>query len=1423
MSRHKLMLDFLKVTMESDTELSDLQDIPGYKTILKAVLKSQMQGLVKQLANHTEEESVLISVNIRDGTFSHIGSSTGKAFLTKHDDIKSQFLGFCLKRHQQHPDSHTDESKVFDSSEPLHSTVYNKKPIRKQRRKSRAAPYSVRHQSSRARCDIRHKDVLDPGPPIIEYMDDAAPPINEYTNDTGPPTIEYKKDASPPGGFTNDAVSQTSSHKKHAVQRNVKITRKKKGQKPLNHNNDDDDESGNDDNDNHGVGISSLSSRSTMTADKIKNEDGTASLHSSTEVANQKSTSTYTNTDHHKRSCNVITKSEATSTETLDSNEHGSVEHYLNYSSRTLASSTGREIDNKQTIKSGSRLLPEVCDEGSQCSVTTEGSKAIKYKLESRNDVVESDMTDERSALSKYYDADADNEMSSASMTKQMTESESDNGADNIDVEGDESVENLQRRADDELSDSKKCNVELEVQNMSAKDENAFKTATSQTLDNTEPLVESSKDNNDVESESNEERKEMASSEERDVHKSERTDNTGRTDKHFKVLAIWNDIANDSDEAGNEVLYDLISAKLKNEMDKDKKNKVEEGSQTESLAVGAQTDFKSAVSKCSATESDKLLETKEDDSSDSRSDSRSGFKHSAEDVNMKISHVRSNHDTSDKTEKSSVATFTEVNSNVKDTVKANEVENASPSKVVLEPSAVNNSKQQNADIKGSSSEIPETIVIDNDNTASPVKKSVNLIRKTPSKAPVRSISDERRSPSHSSRPSNQSTPSKRNFIDKLISKGVPIIIPDEEEEVMPSPRSTAFKSKAKQFPDSKTPIRSPKAMQNFPVYMEPTSQALGHVPYSQMTDINSPHQLHYSTSDIGRSPNRGHPSPGASQHLAGRYSSQVSSQVYDGMNPLQSYHSPNSSSKYPDMSPSQSYQVQNPASKYPDMSPSQQFPAYGVDKTKQFYSPSHPLSRQRLFSPSKYSKESSSVDKNVKFANPINDSMAQMANYSGSPIRQSFSPPVTPSKARNSNPDYTTPTKSPSLSKPVASQFSHGSSPSVLPKSVKGSGNARRSAPRIPSGTTIVIDEEPVTSMQSDGPRNVFKRSQEDVYKRSQEEVFKRSQEEVFKRSHEEVFKRSQEDVFKRSQDLFKGNQDMPKDMKVSSTHGNIPQSFQTINPVSVQTDNPSLPVITNVTSLPMLADNTNQPTSEALSQALTQQLVFVPVQVISQMPSVDIQNINEKTPIKRERIDDSDTSPSGISEPVLKRSHLMEQESAPSSMDLNNQPSLMNEKSSMMLEDEVPVDKITPKIEIDIDDVTGQMIPVCSPPASRNSTDNESHSSKTASEQETSSTSSSARQSQSESKRKSKKSSGNGKKTSEPKEEQTDVSSPNTKLKDFGCGDCGKSFKSKAALNTHFKKHTQDRPFECDVCGKHFSQKGYLKKHIYTHFKEKE
>ncbi|KAH3809862.1 zinc finger and BTB domain-containing protein 17-like [Dreissena polymorpha] len=78
-------------------EIDVIKKLPGYRAILKAVLKSQIQQLIEQLASSTNEESIILTASVADGTLSHLGSDSAKGFLEDHEDFKSQFLGYCLQ------------------------------------------------------------------------------------------------------------------------------------------------------------------------------------------------------------------------------------------------------------------------------------------------------------------------------------------------------------------------------------------------------------------------------------------------------------------------------------------------------------------------------------------------------------------------------------------------------------------------------------------------------------------------------------------------------------------------------------------------------------------------------------------------------------------------------------------------------------------------------------------------------------------------------------------------------------------------------------------------------------------------------------------------------------------------------------------------------------------------------------------------------------------------------------------------------------------------------------------------------------------------------------------------------------------------------------------------------------------------------
>ena len=52
---------------------------------------------VEQLCDQAGEESIILTASLSDGSLSHLGSKIGKGFFEEREEIKSQFLGYCLK------------------------------------------------------------------------------------------------------------------------------------------------------------------------------------------------------------------------------------------------------------------------------------------------------------------------------------------------------------------------------------------------------------------------------------------------------------------------------------------------------------------------------------------------------------------------------------------------------------------------------------------------------------------------------------------------------------------------------------------------------------------------------------------------------------------------------------------------------------------------------------------------------------------------------------------------------------------------------------------------------------------------------------------------------------------------------------------------------------------------------------------------------------------------------------------------------------------------------------------------------------------------------------------------------------------------------------------------------------------------------
>lgn len=984
------------------------------------------------------------------------------------------------------------------------------------------------------------------------------------------------------------------------------------------------------------------------------------------------------------------------------------------------------------------------------------------------------------------------------------------------------------------------------------------------------------------------------------------------SNKSYKVLAIWNEILNNTNEASSEVLYDLMGDRLKHDRgkqkhDRGKQNDAISDSDTKTSNIdssrNASVNMNNSVSvqaksiqtsgmEISMSTEDKSIQNVEEYSKQCESveesiqtdqeldNVRNDNKYQTETVSRNLRQSSSESNSSQHTRRSS-GTQTEDKIKLKDAAvdfdKSVSVEPTDDglssnrnNNIIVSACQSDNSKQTtlvNKEVTFSENRNTETVakvinkqsdisvhktkvieekssepvVIDLDAPESnPVSTNKNIL-KTPVKQTGRKqTSGNTAKQGKPPTPGSASKPAlkiqgKQNFIDNLISKGVPIIIPDDEEDKMngednftPSPRSTAFEMKSRQYHGDMEKSRT--------IQVNPRQ---GYSPYIPQVDSQM--------------------SP---QSLQQRYLQQYSQQ--------------------------QQYQYQAQQEHGPQQAVSQSY--YSPQQTP-------PKARQQLFTPPKNVATSPRVSST---SSPGRGHPLLPREYHHSPLHdtapplQQFSPAHTQKKPVGSpyfKQSYTTPPKQQQniranlQARTNANQMENKMQnlKSQLQQQVRYSLVAESS-----NRSTIVIEDGPATTVPATTVTQVKAAQSKVLQQRLQQKTptstkpvnpqlqqtikqllaqtvhthiqstsiqqpltqqvqksdpnYNRPQQLMQQQRELRLLQQMQNSVpaYNKQQALMQQQLVQLSDPNKNNTGQSLQQSQQQFvnRPNSPQSSSMLLPVIAAVTSMAHTLVKDEKDTGEDVPQMqIPDQQLASSFLLHGDLP--DIRQSNERTQVKRTRSDDILTSPTNTtSEPLIKRRHTSADARSKTQLSMTttveNEPKLNSPLPEPSYMDE-PLSPIRPKVEIDVDDVPDVLAePTVKSPSPMDIPHEVPVKKKRGRPKIAMSPqhgmpdldafsppiSPSTRRLHS---KPGKRSRAAAAAKSIPSASTSDCTSetpnPIQSMKKFGCGDCGKSYTTKAALNQHFKKHTQDRPFECDVCGKHYSQKGYLKKHILTHF----
>ncbi|XP_052809031.1 zinc finger protein 37-like [Mya arenaria] len=146
---------------KAPVDMYTVAQVPGYKTVMRAVLKAQIHHLIVQLSEIGGEDSVLLTASVENGTLTHLGSDVAESFLEDHDNIKTEFLDHCIKAKEWKPLTSRNSNKKKQAagmktptslvSKPKTTTPARSSP----RQVKRRAPYSFNMDGTQGMSPVR--------------------------------------------------------------------------------------------------------------------------------------------------------------------------------------------------------------------------------------------------------------------------------------------------------------------------------------------------------------------------------------------------------------------------------------------------------------------------------------------------------------------------------------------------------------------------------------------------------------------------------------------------------------------------------------------------------------------------------------------------------------------------------------------------------------------------------------------------------------------------------------------------------------------------------------------------------------------------------------------------------------------------------------------------------------------------------------------------------------------------------------------------------------------------------------------------------------------------------------------------------------------------------------------------------------------